>query len=78
MFDKVRVSLSITEPTTLGNVDSPMPKPCGHTGPKPNIRSAGFPQFEVDNTIVLNVEYAEVENRAGIGTPCFVAIARNA
>ena len=32
----------------------PMPYPSAATGPKPNSRSAGFPQFDVDKIDVLS------------------------
>lgn len=32
----------------------PIPYPSAATGPKPNKRSAGFPQFEVDKMDVLS------------------------
>merc|ERR1712032_711620 len=31
----------------------PIPKPSPDVGPKPNCRSEGLPQFDVDRTVVL-------------------------
>ena len=47
----------------------PIPKPCGDTGPKPNIRSDGLPQFEVESSVVLRCAQASVLKNAGAGTP---------
>ena len=45
----------------------PSPNPSGETGPKPNRRSAGFPQFDVDRIDVPSV--AQPPSRKISGSP---------